>query len=361
MMTVRSHPGVRAVDPAAWDAVVAEGSPFLEHTFLSALEESGAVGEGTGWTPCPVTAWEGDRLVGVAPAYLKRHSYGEYVYDWQIANWAARRGMPWYPKLVVAVPFTPVTGSRLCVAPGVPAAGVIDALLGGLARLGAQTPGLHVLFPGAAETEALVARGGIRRVQWQYHWQNKGFGTFDDFLASVPSRRRNTIRRERREVAGVPIEAREGAAPGLAATLWEFYAATYQRHTGGEGYLNAAFFEILCARWGHRIHTVLARDPSGRPFAGTFNVRKGDRLYGRWWGATQEVPFLHFEVAIYAAVEWCIANRIAVFEPGHGGEHKRARGFEPVSTSSVHWIRDPRLAVALADLFQREAATMGVP
>lgn len=353
MIEIRSHRGVREVPQAAWDAVVGDASPFLEWTWLAAMEEGGCVGEGTGWTPCPVTVWEGGRLVGVAPAYVKAHSYGEYVYDWQIAAFARQNGLRWYPKLVVAVPFTPVAGPRLVVAAGADRGRVLDALTSGLRAIGAKIAGLHVLFPSGEEPAELVARGGALRVQWQYHWHNRGYGSFDDWVATFPSKRRGAIRRERREAAVVRVEARVGSRPGLGALLWGFYENTYRRHTGGEGYLTAAFFEILCARWAHRIHTVLASDGDD-VIAGTFNVLKGDRLYGRWWGCTREVPFLHFEVAIYAAVEWCIQNGVQVFEPGHGGDHKRARGFSPVLTHSVHWITDPRLDGALRDFFRRE-------
>lgn len=357
MLEIRRHAGVRAVPADAWDALVGAGSPFLEWTWLAALEEAGCVGEGTGWIPAPVTAWRGERLVGAAPAYVKLHSMGEYVYDWSIAAWAGRRGVAWYPKLVVAVPFTPVTGQRLLVAPGEDAEEVRTGLLRGLARTADGMSGLHVLFPDVADAAAGLARGAVERLQAQYHWRDLGFGDFDGFLASLPAKRRAEIRRERRKVTGVRVEAREGLEPGLAGALWRFYDATYRRHTGAAGYLTPAFFEILAARWSHRLHTVLAWD-GGDLVAGTLNVRKGDRLYGRWWGAARDVPYLHFEVAIYAAVEWCLRHGVTTFEPGHGGEHKRARGFAPTLVRSVHWVADRTLHAALADAFSREAVAV---
>jgi predicted N-acyltransferase len=341
--------------------LVADGSPFLEHAFLYTLEETGSVGGDSGWLPCPVTIWFGERLVAAAPAYVKEHSQGEFVYDWQLASWAHRNGVRWYPKLVVAVPFTPVTGPRLLVAPDLApseASAVRGALIAALQRLGRELASVNVLFPDEADAAALAGHGGAERVQWQYHWQNRGYGDFEAFLAALPSKRRSEIRRERRGVQGVRVEAAVGDRTGLAGDLADFYTATYRRHTGGEGYLAPGFFEALLPRWAHRVHTVCAYDSGGRRIAGTFNVVKGDRLYGRYWGARVEVPYLHFEVAIYAAVEWCIANGVAVFEPGHGGEHKRARGFAPTLVRSSHWITDPRVDRAVRAYFVEEAAAV---
>jgi predicted N-acyltransferase len=354
-LEVRVLDAVGRVPAEAWDALVGDASPFLEHAFLSTLEETGSVGGDTGWLPVPVTVWRGERLVGAAPAYVKEHSYGEYVYDWQIASWAHRNGVPWYPKLVVGVPFTPVTGRRLLVEDGPEADDVRAALLAGLRRLGAEVCGLHVLFPDGPDAEALIAAGGAERLQHQYHWQNAGYVDFEGFLGALPSKRRTEVRRERRAVSGLRVEALLGDAPGLAGDLADFYARTYQRHTGGEGYLAPSFFEALLPRWAHRVHTVCAYDDVGARIAGTFNVHKGGRLYGRYWGARAEVPYLHFEVAIYAAVDWCIRNGVAVFEPGHGGEHKRSRGFTPTLVRSVHWMTDRRLDAPVRRFFAEEA------
>jgi predicted N-acyltransferase len=349
--------GVSSVDAAAWDALVADGSPFLEHAFLSTLEETASVGGDSGWIPTPVTVWHDGRLVAAAPAYLKEHSFGEFVYDWQLANWAHRRGLPWYPKLVVGVPFTPVSGARLLVAADAPA-GAREALLTAVRHLGEQVSSANVLFPDDADATFLAASGGAERLQWQYHWTNRGYADFEAFLADLPSKRRSEVRRERRNVRGVRVTAGIGDRPGLAGDLADFYARTYQRHTGGEGYLSPAFFEALLPRWSHRVHTVLAHDEDGRCVAGTFNVSKGERLYGRYWGARVEVPYLHFEVAIYAALDWCISNGVRVFEPGHGGEHKRARGFAPTLVRSVHWFTDPRLDRPVRAFFAEEAAAV---
>jgi hypothetical protein len=353
-LEVRVEAGVATVPAPAWDALVGEGSPFLEHAFLATLEDAGCVGEGTGWTPCPVTVWHGGQLVGAAPAYVKHHSYGEFVYDWQWAAFARRNGIRYYPKVVVACPFTPVTGERLLVAPGVDRDLVRGALVEALRALGTRAAGLHVLFPTAEETTLLDAAGGMTRLQWQYHWHNQGFRTFEDFLVTLPTKRRTAVRKERKSAASYGVVAALRPDPAVGAWMWQLYKNTHERHTGAEGYLNERFFTLLFQRWTHRLHTVIAYD-GAEPIAGTLNVYKGDRLYGRHWGAVREVPLLHFEVAIYAAVDWCIANGVSVFEPGHGGEHKRARGFSPTLTTSAHWLTHPGLDQALRDFCRREA------
>ena len=355
--------GVTRVEASAWDALVGDGSPFLEHAFLAGLEETGCVGEEAGWIPCPIVvhaARDGRRtLVGAAPAYVKFHSFGEFVYDWRLASWSEQRGIPWYPKVVVAVPFTPVTGARLLVGsppPGTDEDGaawalrVRAALVEALERVAQGLASVNVLFP----PEAPVPEGWVERVQHQYHWSNTGYRDMEAWLATLPGKRRNAVRRERREAAAAAaVEVVDGTYPGLAGHLADFYARTCERYTGERGYLTRGFFEHICARWSHRVHAVLAsRD--GRVIAGTFNVRKGERLYGRYWGAREEVPFLHFEVAIYRAVEWCIAHGVRVFEPGHGGEHKHARGFAPTLVRSLHRHAHPGVHRAMVDFYGRE-------
>jgi predicted N-acyltransferase len=300
--------------------------------------------------------------VGAAPAYLKTHSFGEFVYDWRLAAWSERQGLAWYPKLVSAVPFTPVTGARLLV--GAPPESEPDAeawrgrvraaIVEGLEALGQRTPSVNVLFPDGPLPADLSGKGWAERWQTQFHWRRGEARIFEDYLATLPSKRRNAVRRERREVASeVGIEIVDGSYPGLAGHLAEFYASTCERYTGEPGYLNADFFEHLCARWGHRVQAVLAF--RGRQVvAGTFNVHKGDRLYGRYWGYREQVPFLHFEVAIYRAVEWCLANGVEVFEPGHGGDHKHARGFAPTLVRSWHRHAHPGVARAIGDFYARE-------
>ncbi|MEN9787000.1 MAG: hypothetical protein RLZZ299_2264 [Pseudomonadota bacterium] len=357
MLDTRCETTFAAVDPQAWDALVGEGSPFLEHAFLHALEIDGAVGPGTGWDLRLVTVHDAGRLAGGVVAWVKDHSFGEFVYDWRLAAWAQGQGLAWYPKLVVGVPFTPVTGRRLLVADGLDGEGrraVEDALLAALDEVARGCVSVNVLFPTTEDATSLARRGWAERIQVQYHWTNHGYRGFEDALGALPSKRRTSIRKERAGHRDLDVRVVDGSYPGLATRLAAFYAGTAERYTGEPGYVGEAFFAAYCRRAPSRVRAVLALE-DGVPFAGTFNVCKGDRLYGRWWGADQERPFLHFEVALYRAMDWCIANGVRVFEPGHGGEHKLARGFVPTVVRSCHKVRHAGADGALRRFYAHEA------
>ncbi len=342
--------------PAAeWDTLVGEGSPFLESPFLFGLEQTGCAAPDTGWHPRPVTVRDdAGRLVAAAPGWVKTHSMGEFVYDHGWARAALDAGIAYYPKLVVGVPFTPVTGERLLVRAGEPRDRWLPALLSGLQEAAAETRGLHVLFDGAAEAQELEAHGAFSRLQYQFHWQNEAYGTYDDFLARFRSTARKKLRRERRELAGLRFERLPD--PGVEALdrLYDFYADTCDKYTWGRRYLSRDFFRHLAAHWSHRVLAVLAWD-GDRCLAGAFDAWKGDRLYGRYWGCAEEVRFLHFEVCYHQGIEFCIERGLSVFEPGHGGSHKYRRGFLPTVTRSSHWFADPRLTDAFGRFSAREA------
>lgn len=357
MLSTRCDTSFSAVDPVAWDALVGDASPFLEHAFLRALEIDGAVGAASGWHLRLLTVWDDARLAGGVVAWVKDHSFGEFVYDWRLAAWAQDQGLAWYPKLVVGVPFTPVTGRRLLVADGLDAhlrRGVEDALLAGLEDAGRACVSRNVLFPTEEDAVTLTGRGWAERIQVQYHWTNDGYRSFEDALAPLPSKRRTSIRKERAAHRDLDVRVVDGSYPGLATRLASFYAGTAERYTGERGYVGEAFFAAYCRAAPHRVRAVLALE-SGTPFAGTFNVWKGDRLYGRWWGADDERPYLHFEVALYRAMDWCIAHGVRVFEPGHGGDHKRARGFLPTVVRSCHVAHHRGLDAALRRFYAEES------
>lgn len=346
---IRIHGTLTDLDPEAWDAVIGDRSPFLEHTFLCGLETFGCAVQDTGWVPRPVTVWEDDQLVAVAPAWIKLHSMGEFVYDHAWADAAHRAGFDYYPKLVVAAPFSPVTGDRLVVKRGHDTERLRSALVQGL-KVAARDDchGIHVLFPTEAEAQQLDGLGGFPRTQMQYWWRNEGYATFEDFLARFKSKTRNKIRRERREAAKLRIEAGTHPTPDTLRALHAFYSRTCaQFGPWGRVYMSEDFFLHLGETWGHRLHTVMAYD-GDRPVAGAFNVVKGDRLYGRHWGCSEDHRFLHFEVCYYQAIAYCIANGLSVFEPGHGGGHKYKRGFQPTRTWSNHWLTHPELHRGLA-------------
>jgi predicted N-acyltransferase len=360
--TLRILSRVREVDQASWDALaVPSTSPFVEWTWLDCLEESGCVGKKSGWLPHHFALFDGEQLIAAAPAYLKANSEGEFVFDWSWADLAHRLGKRYYPKLVFSVPFTPATGARLLVAPGFDRASVALAFTRVAQELARELSlsSAHVLFPREGEAHEWEEAGMIPRHGIQYHWHNRGYTSWDDFLASFNSKRRHQLRREAAQPAKDGIEIAvakpEELTPALADTMHALYASTVDKFHWGRRYLNPHFFRLVAERFKDRLAWVFARR-EGEVLAGAFNVKKGDRLYGRYWGARAEVPFLHFNVCYYFGVQQCIAEGLRVFEPGAGGEHKRARGFAPTVTHSAHWLRDPQMAAIVGDFVRRERA-----
>lgn len=355
---------VAGIDAAAWNAMVGADDPFLEHEFLSALEETGVVGDGTPWQPRHVTAWEEQRLVGAVPFYLRWDSYGEFIFDFGWAEAYARAGLRYYPKGVVAVPFTPVTGARILLAPGLSLAAegagpaVAGAMVDALTRVAASADlsGVHVLFPRRAEHDFLVSRGFLSRVTHQYHWENRGYGSFDDWLGDLRSKKRKQVLLERAEVRdqGLSVEVVDGDAirPEHVEAIWRFYLATAERKWS-QPYLVRETFERLAETWKRRMVLVLARD-GGRYVAGTFNVRGESSLFGRYWGAVGHYPSLHFECCYWTLIEYAIARGMTLVEAGAQGEHKFLRGFNARPCWSAHWICHPGGQRAIADFLERE-------
>ncbi|MGH0035148.1 MAG: GNAT family N-acetyltransferase [Myxococcota bacterium] len=352
--------GVACLPRAEWNAMVGDGSPFLEWDWLASLEEAGCVGPETGWLPRPLVARDdAGRLVAACPVYVKGHSEGEFVFDWGWADAAYNAGIEYYPKLLVGVPFTPVTGSRFLVAPDADRSLWTGRLAGALRDL-CERNGLssaHVNFCSEAELEILGEEGYLSRVGIQYHWHNDGYRDFEDYLQRFRSKRRNQIRRERRELEsqGVTLETLVGDQIGdeLFEPMFEFYLSTIRSRYWGRQYLNRRLFELAAERFRHNLVFVVARQ-GGEPVAGTFNVAKGDAMYGRYWGAKRRIRHLHFNVCYYAAVEHCIDAGLDRFEPGAGGEYKQVRGFDARPTYSGHFLRDPRLAAAIRRFLERE-------
>jgi len=351
--------GVASVERSEWNALVGDGSPFLEWDWLASLEDSGAVGARTGWGAQPLVVREDGRIVAACPLYVKGHSEGEFVFDWGWADAAARAGIDYYPKLLVGVPFTPVSGTRLLVGPGQHRPRWHGILAGALREIcdSNELSSVHVNFCMEEEIEALEAVGFVQRVGIQYHWHNEGYESFEDYLSRFRSKRRNQIRRERREpeLQGVEIETLAGdqIPDDLFDPMYDFYLATIQNRYWGRQYLNRELFQLVAERFRERLVFVVARH-AGEPIAGTFNVTKGDALYGRYWGALRPMRHLHFNVCYYAAVEYCIEHGLARFEPGAGGDYKQIRGFDGRPTYSAHYLRDPRLAHAVKRFLDAE-------
>ncbi len=368
--TVRVIDALKQVPREDWDALLPAdrpGTPFLSWDFLQALEEAGCAAPAQGWLPMHLTVWRDDVLLAGAPAYLKGNSNGEFVFDWAWADLAQRLGRPYYPKLILAVPFTPVTGARLLVRPDVPAAEqpVLRGVLLSAARTLSQQVGLssvHVLFPQEAEAEALIGAGLARRVGVQFHWRNDGYRDFDDFLSRFSAKRRHMMRRERAEVrrAGFTVRTARGRlSESEVAAMYRFYVSTVDKFFYGQRYLNERFFQLLAERMPGTLEFVQARAGSGpdaRLVAGAINLADGDRLYGRYWGQLEgeEHRFLHFEVCYYHSIEECITRGFTAFEPGAGGEHKLSRGFEPTLTYSAHDLLDGDLDRPVRAFLQRE-------
>ena len=342
--------GVSRLNARAWDRLCGD-DPFVSHAFLSALEDSRSVGPGTGWIPAPILIEdEGSHLVAAAPAYFKTHSQGEYVFDHGWADAWERSGGQYYPKLQVAVPFTPVPGPRLLGSRP-------HYLLTALEAVTVQNEisSAHLTFVGEEDARDAELRGWLIRHGIQYHWLNRGYGSFDDFLQALSSRKRKTIRKERQAAReGVEIRALRGAEIGAAEwdSMWTFYQDTGSRKWG-RPYLTRDFFELVGARMADQLLLILAcRD--GLPIAGALNFIGPDTLYGRYWGAIEEVPFLHFELCYYQAIEWAIEHGLKSVQAGAQGEHKVARGYEPVITKSAHFLPNRSFHDAVAEFVETE-------
>jgi len=351
--TVKLLDSLRSVEPRAWNALAGQ-HPLLRHEFLHALHESGSACELTGWSPRYITLWQGRSLVGAMPLYLKSHSYGEYVFDWAWADAYHQHGISYYPKLLSAIPFSPVAGPRLLARDAPTRTQLIRTAL----ELAGEVSSLHLLFPTEDEARALEAEGMMLRRSVQFHWVNRGYASFDEFLSDLASAKRKKIRQERRRVqeTGVRLQRLTGAA--IREEHWTFfkrcYDSTYRAH-GSTPYLNLGFFRRLGDTLPEHLLMIVA-ELDGKPIASALNIYSETRLYGRYWGAIEHVPLLHFEVCYYQALEFCIERGIAIFEGGAQGEHKLARGFMPARTWSAHWLRHPEFSNAVERFLARESA-----
>jgi predicted N-acyltransferase len=349
--------------PEQWDVLVGDDSPFLEWGWLASLEDAGCVGVSTGWLPQHLTLWEGDTLVAACPLYVKGHSQGEFVFDHAWADVAERAGLSYYPKLLAGVPFTPVSGARLLTHPAADRQSLVRSLGTTLTQLctGGRFSSVHVNFCTAEDVVTLRPLGFERRTGYQFQWMNPGWQTFDDYLAAFRSKRRVQIKRERRELdmQGIVITAHAGEEIGrdLFGLMFRLYRATIDKLYWGRQYLNQELFRLLHERWRQRLCLFVARQAQAI-VAGAFTVRKGDALYGRYWGCFTELRHLHFNVCYYAPIEYCLREGVRRFEPGAGGEFKHLRGFEARPTQSMHFIADPRLARAIKEYLGRERAAI---
>jgi predicted N-acyltransferase len=345
-----------------WDALAGEHNPFVSYAFLHALEESGSVGGETGWLPRHLVVEDVDAtLLGAVPLYIKGHSYGEYVFDHGWAEAYERAGGRYYPKLLAGVPFTPVPGPRILVKPGddgisedARRLAIAETLIAAAEQMGVSS--LHANFLDESGWRAMEAAGCLMRLGYQFHWKNRGYKTFDDFLATLSSRKRKAIKKERRAVAESGLRIRRLTGDALTAEHWDIFFELYTRTSDrkwGYPYLTQDFFHRLDDAMADKVMLVLA-DKDGYPVGGALNLIGRDSLYGRNWGGDDSIPFLHFEACYYQAIEFAIERGIETVEAGAQGEHKIQRGYLPVETWSAHWIRDEGFRSAVAEFLERE-------
>jgi uncharacterized protein len=358
---MKTRSGIQVVDSLAsipasdWDALAGH-HPLLSHAFLHALQESGCASAETGWAPCHITLWRDNRLAAAMPLYLKSHSYGEYVFDWAWADAYQRHGLRYYPKLLNAVPFTPVTGPRLLALSDADRSTLLDAALAFARDSGVSS--LHCLFPAEPEVAAFESAGMMLRASVQFHWRNEGFSDFEDFLGRMNHDKRKKIRQERRKVRDAGIEFRRLRATDATEADWRFfvecYDRTYRAHHSSP-YLNLDFFLRLAQAMPEQLLLILGyRDAV--PVASAFNIIGEDTLFGRYWGTREFHSGLHFETCYYQAIEFCIAEKLGSFEGGAQGEHKLARGLLPQRTVSAHWLAHPEFAEAVTRFLRKEAS-----
>jgi len=352
---------IHEVSPAAWNALTGTDYPFLRHEFLAALEDSESACSKTGWTPQHLIVEDAvsRTLMACLPLYCKQHSYGEYVFDWSWADAWERTGQSYYPKLVSCIPFTPATGPRLSILEGWERDAILKLVFQSIEERAQalNASSWHHLFPDAKASHELVHMGVARRTGCQFHWLNRGYDSFDNYLSTFTARRRKTIRQERRRVLNQGFEFQQVSGRDVSPEEWElfyhFYQRTYLKRSGNVGYLGASFFQRVAEALPDQLIMVWAR-LDGERAAGSLYFRSAGTLYGRYWGCAQEYDCLHFEACYYQGIDYCIAQGLHTFDAGAQGEHKIQRGFEPVLTYSNHWIKDEGFSHAVNDFLGRE-------
>jgi hypothetical protein len=361
-MEIRFIDSIDDIPAHEWNALVTDDNPFLDHSFLAALEHHGAVSKQNGWQAHHLIAIENGQLCGALPLYIKDHSFGEFVFDWAWANAYARAGMPYYPKLVAAVPYTPVSGPRLLTGTAEQQQDIATQLIKSAEEyaIDANLSSLHYLFINARDRQRLDQHGLLPRLGCQFHWFNRGYDNFDDFLATMTARNRKKIRRERLRIEeqGVTIELLHGDQ--INAEQWSFFHQCYQTtfdKKANYAPLSVGFFQEIGQQLGPRVVLMIAHQDN-KPVASALFLRSHDTLFGRYWGCLADIDRLHFELCYYQAIEYCIHHGLQRCEAGAQGEHKIGRGFEPVTTHSAHWIADPRFCSAIDQFVRLEQQGM---
>jgi predicted N-acyltransferase len=358
MLKLQFSDSFRPINSVDWDALV-NGMPLLSHAFLSALEESNSIGKGTGWQLSAMLAYEETKLVGAVPLFIKGHSYGEYVFDWAWAEAYERSGLNYYPKLIAAIPFSPISSQRLLVASTHNASKIQSLMADALEQLMYKNhfSSVHVLFPNENSAAALRQANWLQRYGVQFQWKNENFQNFDDFLTKLTQEKRKKIKQERKKVLNAGVICHRIKGQDITEDQWDFfyqcYVNTYLEHRSSP-YLTREFFKLIARNMPDQILLVMAYKDEN-PIACALNFYDQNTLYGRYWGCLEYIPNLHFELCYYQAQEFCISERIKYFEGGAQGEHKLARGFKPKNTCSFHKIGHPQFAKAIEDFVLRES------
>lgn len=361
MMKIKLLSSIEQITAQSWNQLWSTDYPFIQHAFLVALEESGCISATSGWVPCHVIAEQDGNLLAAMPLYQKTHSYGEYVFDWAWADAYHRNGLNYYPKLINAIPFTPATGPRLAISnTGTDRAAVMAAIVRFLNTHCQQQgiSGWHSLFHPPEDNSLWLQQGVLSRIGCQFHWRNQNFICFDDFLDTFNSRKRKSLRKERRQVAESGVNLTRLTGSEISSSDWDyfyaFYHTTYLKRSGNSGYLNRAFFHAIADSMAEQILMVKA-EREGQTIAAALCFFDQQHLFGRYWGCREEIPGLHFEACYYQGIEFAIERGLQIFDPGAQGEHKIQRGFEPTLTYSSHWLADSRFYAAIDDFLGREA------
>ena len=351
---------VKKIEEKVWNNIIKSDYPFLQHSFLLALEKCKCVGENTGWYPFHLLVKEAEKVIGLMPMYIKTDSHGEFIFDWSWADAFYRNGVDYYPKLVSAIPFTPATGPRLCLLDEINRSEVSGLIKEGIEKIATELKlsSAHILLPNLNEIDPYIASGFSLRTSYSFHWFNNNYRSFDDFLTDLTSRQRKNLKKERSKIPKQEIHLEiihgEEVTEETWSNFYHFYQLTYLKR-GMQAYLNLDFFLEIASLIPESIVLVLAKDISSKnPVAGALNFKDSNNLYGRYWGCLEEFDSLHFETCYYQGIEYCIKNNLQKFDPGVQGEHKIKRGFLPVETYSVHWIKDLRFKRAIDDFLLRE-------
>lgn len=350
---------INTISPESWNSICKNQGPFLQRPFLLALEESGSVNEESGWQPCHLVGYQNNDLVAIVPMYKKTHSYGEYVFDFAWADAYQQHQLAYYPKLISAIPFTPVSGSRILTSTDIDTIQLLDELIvylrTNIGQLGVSS--FHFLFPEKADSDSLKMKGCPQRISVQFQWFNKNYADFEDFLNSFTARRRKSVKKERKKIAaqGVTISRLKGKM--ITAQDMDFfyqcYCQTYLKRSGHNGYLTEEFFKMLLTNMPESLLLVIASDSNG-PVASALYLFDDKQLNGRYWGALKDIDSLHFECCYYQGIEFCIENKLKTFNPGTQGEHKILRGFEPTLCYSNHYLAEPAFHAAIERFIEQE-------